>query len=68
MITPVLGLVARQGSGQGQGILSVVRQLRHLQHAKAYLSCCLLLRVHRALDCLAAMWDGSREFLAHFKF
>lgn len=68
MITPVLGLAARESSGEGQGILSVERQLHLLQHAEAYLSCCLRLRVHRALGCLAAMWDESREFLAHFKF
>lgn len=35
MITPMLGLAAREGSGEGQGILSVMRQMHHLQHAEA---------------------------------
>lgn len=73
MITPVPGLATREGSGQEQGILSVGRQLHHLQYAGAYcLAACtpglpvLGLEVHRALGCLAAVWDESREFLIHF--
>lgn len=73
MITPVLGLATREGSGEEQDILSVVRQLHHLQYAGAYyLVACtpglfvLGLGVHRVLSCLAAVWNESREFLAHF--
>lgn len=36
MITPVLGLATREGSREEQDILSVVRQLHHLQYAGAY--------------------------------
>lgn len=73
VITPVLGLATREGSREEQDILSVVRQLHHLQYAGAYcLAACtpglfvLGLGVHRALSCLAAVWDESKEFLAHF--
>lgn len=52
--TPMLGLAAREGSGEELGLLSVVRRLRHLQHAGAYLY--LHLGVHRALGCLAPVW------------
>jgi|UPI0006E9232B hypothetical protein len=66
-VTPILGLAAGEGSREKQGILSVVRHLHHLQRAGAYLSCCLHLRVCRALGCLAAVGVRSREFLAHYK-
>lgn len=66
MITPVLGLATREGSGEEQGVLSVVRQLHHLQYAGAYcLAGCtpgllvLGLGVHRALGCLATVRDES---------
>lgn len=70
MITPVLGLATREGSREEQDILSVVRQLHHLQYAGAYcLAACtpglfvLGLGVHRALSCLAALWDESKGSL-----